>query len=296
MLAAVLNAGERFAVAALVPLVTPLLGIVAVVIMDAAGGWPLAWAALAGAVIEVAALSGLLVLAGHHLSLRWPRFDQPELRETLRQWWPVVGSMAFQTMTGVVDQTMCAHMLPGSVSALSYAQRIIVLPMGLATLAVGTSMLATLANISGDDTGRVFWRTLDWWQRRMFWATTALAVVLMVGSRPLVAVLFEHGNFQAEDTVLVARILLVMAGMIPFYVTGIIGVRALNALRDNRSILRIAGTNLVLNVLGNLVLAPLLGVIGVALTTVMVYSLSFLQIQFALRSCRRHIAHRTLPM
>ena len=76
---------------------------------------------------------------------------------------------------------------------------------------------------------------------------------------------------------------------IPFYVAGILGVRLLNALGMSRSIMLICAANLLVNVLGNLLLMRWMGVAGIALSTSLVYLVSFAQVFYVIgrELCRR---------
>jgi putative peptidoglycan lipid II flippase len=89
-----------------------------------------------------------------------------------------------------------------------------------------------------------------------------------------VRLVFQRGAFQAEDTLLVARIQQMYLLQVPFFVLGILGVRMLVALSKNHLLTIMAVVNLIVNVVGNLVFMRWFGVSGIALSTSVVYMVS----------------------
>ena len=89
-LSVVLNAGEKFALPALVPLLTPLITIAFIVTASATwGAWSLAAGTVAGSLIESAVLMRILKRHGVKLDLKWNGLDAP-LRRVLAQYAPML--------------------------------------------------------------------------------------------------------------------------------------------------------------------------------------------------------------
>jgi putative peptidoglycan lipid II flippase len=124
--------------------------------------------------------------------------------------------------------------------------------------------------------------TLRTYLRLILAATFILTCALVIGAEPMVRILFERGSFTRQDTHVVAVVTACFALQIPFYVAGILGVRLLNALGKGRAIMLICATNLVVNIIGNLLLMRWLKVAGIALTTSLVYLVSAAQVYYVI--------------
>jgi len=289
MLPLVLHADERFSVVSLAQAAVPLTTLGALVLYGSSRGvFPLVCGALVGSVIQGCVLLIAIRAAGHRFPLRLP-LPQAAFRETVAQWLPAAGGMVFQQVTILVDQGMAAHLSPGNVASLAYAYRLIALPLGLATVSIGTAIFPVLSDLAGRERWAGFWRSTARWIRAGLLAGILPTILLASISRPLIKLIYQRGQFGADDTLEVASVLVAYAGMIPFYIVGVIGVRAISILGMNRVILVVGICNLFTNIVGNLVLSHYLGVSGIALSTTFVYLISALIIVGTLtRRRQRH--------
>jgi putative peptidoglycan lipid II flippase len=90
-------------------------------------------------------------------------------------------------------------------------------------------------------------------------------------SRPLVAIIFQHGAFTAADTARVATVQSCYLLQTPFYLIGILGVRLLSALKLNRALMWIGFVNAIVNIAADYAFMKLWGLPGIALSTSLVY-------------------------
>jgi putative peptidoglycan lipid II flippase len=93
-----------------------------------------------------------------------------------------------------------------------------------------------------------------------------------------VKLLFQRGAFTAADTELVSSVQICYAVQIPFFVCSILFVRFITAVRRNDVLMYASGINLVLDVILNLVLMRVWHAAGIALSTSIMYGISFLMI------------------
>lgn len=129
--------------------------------------------------------------------------------------------------------TQLASLLPsGSVAALSYADRLVQLPIGVFSLALSSVLLPILSRAHANQDGDAFEKNLIGSLRHSTFLLIPLSVCLMVISEPLVKFLFERGKFTPEDSKATAE-------LVRFYAIGIwgvschsIAVRGINALKD----------------------------------------------------------------
>jgi putative peptidoglycan lipid II flippase len=190
--------------------------------------------------------------------------------------------------TEIVDKSMAAVLAPGSVAALNYGNKFIVLILGLTSTAVGTAVLPYFSKLVAEKDWRNIKETLKFYLVLIFGVTIPMAAILFFLSKPLIMVVFERGLFSADDTQLVSSIQSMFAFQIPFYVGGILIVRLISSLRANHILMWGAIINLTTNILFNLLFIALFGLKGIALSTSVVYFISFFFLFYCSTKILRH--------
>jgi putative peptidoglycan lipid II flippase len=288
LISASLNADSRLAGAAILPAVTPLLTLAAVIAFGQARAWPLLGAAVIGGGCECVAAAALLRRPTVAAALA----PAGELSSAWRQVALAFAGMLLQMAIPMVDQAFAARLESGSVSAVGYATRLALVPTSLAAAAIATAINPVLGRLAGDHAP--FWSALRWWNRRIVLVGAVAAVVIAVLAEPLVGLVLQHGSFSGADTATVAALMRICLGALPFYVLSIVGMRALAALRLNHVFLRISAVNLLADVLVDALLVPRIGVTAIAIANVAVYAVFALQVVVALRAARRREAPATI--
>jgi putative peptidoglycan lipid II flippase len=103
----------------------------------------------------------------------------------------------------------------GAVSWLYFANRLIELPLGIVSVAMGTVLLPTLTTAQADgdisEQGRAQGHAVE----LALGLSLPAAIGLAVLAHPIVEILFERGAFNASDTNQTAMLLMVLAGGLP---------------------------------------------------------------------------------
>ena len=273
---AVLNAGHRFASAALAGMTVPVAAIACLVVFGPSWG-----------IVSLAAGT----LLGYMLKCVWVAFDlrrrglwvrpawngvTPELRQVIAQYIPAVGASLLMGSTLLVDQAMAARLESGSVAALTYGNKVIGFAVTLGSLSLGTAVLPFFSQMVARKQWAELRRTTRVYTGLILALTIPVTVLLFVFSEPLVRVLFERGAFSAADTAVVSKVQAFFALQIPFFLVGTLYVRLTSALRRNDVLLWGTGISVVVNVGLNLVFIRWLGVPGIALSTSAVYLIAML--------------------
>ncbi|MEJ7932384.1 murein biosynthesis integral membrane protein MurJ [Ramlibacter sp. AN1015] len=277
--AGILNTWKRFAVPASTPVLLNLAMIASAWLgtpwLVARGIEPIY--ALAGGVM----LGGLLQLAVQVPALRrighLPRIGLSATR--VRAAWRHpgtrhVGSMMLPALLGVgvaqislLINTQIASWLPaGSVTWLSYADRLMEFPTALLGVALGVVLMPQLAAARAADDSERYSAMLDWGLRLVVLLAVPSSVALLVFGVPLVASLFHYGAFTQRDVLMVSTAL-------TGYGAGLLGLVAIKVLapgyyasQDMRTPVRIAIVVLVATQLMNVAFVPLFGHAGLALS------------------------------
>lgn len=278
---AVLNAGERFALVALTPILTSGATIILLMINQSGGIFNLAIGMIVGQLLEMGVVGHTLRKQGISLMPKWYGFDA-NLHEVASQYAPTIAGSFLMCSTGLVDQAMAATLPSGSVSALAYGNRIIALPIVIATTALSTAVIPYFSKMVALDDWKSIRQSLKQYLGLIFAASVPLAGFIILLSEPIVRLLFQRGSFTAENSHLVAQIQACFALQIPFYIGCILVVRLHSAMRNNQMMMWGSAGNLIVNISLNYLFMQWLGVVGIALSTSCVYLFSFLFLLFFL--------------
>lgn len=276
---AVLNAGERFALVALSPIITPIITIVFLLVFNFSGVYALAMGLVCGTALEMVTLGASLHRQGISLWLKFYKIDA-NLRQVANQYAPALAGAFFMCSAGLVDQSMAAMLSPGSVSTLNYATKLIALPLTLTTTALSTAVIPYFSKMIACKDWTGLERTFKHYMRLIFFATVPLTGLLLLFSELIVKIIFQRGYFTASDTHLVAETLDCFALQIPFYVADILVVKLLTSMCLNYILMSVSIFNLIINIALNYIFLHWIGIKGIALSTSCVYLFSFFYLLF----------------
>lgn len=264
---AVLNAQDRFTLPALAPIVISLSIIAAAVTLGRRLGiWAMVWGMLAGSAVHALLVLGMMHASGYRFRLHWHGMDEAT-REVGHQYGPVLLSGLVASGGLLVDQSMAAMLVAGSVSALVYANRFVSVVLTLSAGAISTAIVPYFSRMIAHRDWSGCRRSLRLWTALTAAVSIPVAALLIGGAHGLVRVAFQRGAFGPGDTAVVARVLAMYALQIPFFVTSRVSYRFLVAMRRTDLVLYCGIINLGLDVVLNLVLMRWLGVAGIALAT-----------------------------
>src|SRR5690606_22841576 len=126
-------------------------------------------------------------------------FTDAGTRRVLRQMAPALLAVSVAQISLIINTHIASRLAAGSVSWISYGDRLMEFPTALLGVALGTVLLPSLsrAGTLGDE--QEYRALLDWGLR----LCVVLAMPCMVGlalmAEPLTALLFHYGRFDAND-------------------------------------------------------------------------------------------------
>lgn len=229
--------------------------------------WPLAVGTLLGFFLQTV----LLGRASQHrlsvahlgvISQHWPALS--------RAFGIMLLAQVVMTSTGMIDQFFAVRMGQGVLAGYSYAQRIIDLVLGLTSVMIGRAMLPIFSSMSDTRTSFVM---VARWARGIAGLGLLGSLVLFLISDWVVTLLFQRGHFTINDTREVAQIMRILALQLPFYLFGIVFVQWLGAIRRTSALLSVSVVATIVKIFCNLLWYDL-GVVGLALSTVVMYVVS----------------------
>ena len=274
----VLNTWRRFAVPAATPVLLNLAMIAAAWLgapwFKTQGIEPIyamgAGVMLGGALqlaVQVPALLriGLLPRIGLSWTAIRSAWADPATRNITRLMVPALLGVSVAQISLLINTQIASHLIPGSVSWLTYADRLMEFPTAMLGVAIGVVLMPQLAAARAAGDADKYSAMLDWGLRIVVLLAVPSAVALLTFAQPLVATLYHYGAFTDRD---VQQTTTALMG----YGAGLVGLVAIKVLapgfyatQDIRTPVRIAVVVLVITQLLNLALVPLLLHAGLAL-------------------------------
>ncbi len=176
----------------------------------------MAWGALIGGGLQLAVQLPLLWRVGFRIKLVLD-FKEPGLLRVLRLMLPAVVGLSATQINNFINTFYASSCAQGSVSWLNYAYRLFHLPMGLFGVAL---MVATLPLVSRHAANHDLPALQEALQSSLSLAilvTLPAACGLIFLAQPIIALIYQHGQFSAMDTQQTAAALALYAlGLVAF--------------------------------------------------------------------------------
>ncbi len=200
-----------------------------------------------------------------------PRADlsSPELRAVGSLMVPGIIGLAVVQINVLVD-TFFATLLPeqGSVTALRFGNRVMLLPIAIFATAIASASLPSLSEQVADEGIERAKRTLAYTLRMLFFLLIPSAIGLMILRRPIIHLLFVRGAFDAVRSLDLTSRALLLYSIGLFAYGGVRGVsQVFFSLRDTKTPVIIGAVAMAVNVLFDFLLYRSFAVGGLALAT-----------------------------
>jgi putative peptidoglycan lipid II flippase len=241
----ILNSAYRFAIPAATPIVLNLAWIASLFLLCPRFGTTLeeriygvAWGILLAGTLQLAVQIPALISCD-----MWPRFSfawsDRRIQRILLLMGPAAVGMGIHQLNVVVDGVLALWVGTWAPAALTYAERLIYLPLGIFATALSTVLLPTFSRQAARSEMDTIATTIANSLRGLMLIMIPAAVGLVALASPIVAFLFEGGKFDATSTLLTTRALWFYApGLVVFSMYKVL-VPAFYALKDTRTPVRI---------------------------------------------------------
>lgn len=261
------------------PAAVPVIGaIVSLALVLTLANWlgiiGLAIAATLGLVLQAGLLLPFALKRGRYrLTLNW---RHPAVWQVLHLLIPLMLANMVAKSTLLIERFLASGMPEGSISHLGYASRIFLVFAALLSTGIATVIFPRMAvHMAGADVSGLK-RTMSAGLRVMWLAIAPVMTLGIVLALPMVAAIFQRGKFSAADAAAVAGLLQVYLLALPAACLGSVTGRSFYALKDTRTVAVLGSIESVAYVFYTVLLARHLGVVGVALGYVLLFSGSLL--------------------
>ena len=274
----ILNTWRRFAVSAVTPVLLNLSMIGAAWLgapwfksMGIEPVYALAVGVMLGGALQLAVQVPALLRIGMlpKIRLNWSNVKEawadPATKSIAKLMIPALLGVSVAQISLLINTQIASHLAPGSVSWLTYADRLMEFPTAMLGVAIGVVLMPQLAAAKGAGDTEKYSAMLDWGLRVVVLLAVPCAVALLTFSEPLVATLYHYGAFSDRDVQQTTHALM-------GYGAGLLGLVAIKVLapgfyasQDIKTPVRIAVVVLVVTQLLNLALVPYFQHAGLAL-------------------------------
>ncbi len=194
-------------------------------------------------------------------------FHDPGLRQVLMLMGPGTVGLAATQVNLFVNTVLATSQEAGAVSWLSYAFRLMYLPIGLFGVSIATAALPTVSRHAAVDDRDGVRETVVQAIAMMMVLNVPATFGLAVLAEPIVRLLFERGRFLASDTTATAAALRFYAVGLVGYATTRIASPVFYALHRSRVPVVVSISTIAVNIAINVALVRVLGFRGLALGT-----------------------------
>ena len=179
-----------------------------------------AWGVLAGAFIGNFAVQ---IIGARKLGIRYYpviSFTHPDLIKYIKLTLPLMIGLTMTFSTEILLKFFGSYLDEGSIAAMNYALRVMLILVGLFGQAIGVASYPFMAKLAqkGDISGlnNLLNKTL-----KFIFLVIPISILFMILSQEIITILFQRGQFNAQAT-------LVTAGILPFFMFGAFAFSAQN--------------------------------------------------------------------
>jgi putative peptidoglycan lipid II flippase len=283
LVAGMLNSLRRFALAAF----SSVIGAVATLAITVVFAGPLGITSLAVGTAAGWIVGLFVVMFGirdqevpYRSRVQW---RDPALREAAGMVWPVLIGSTVGAVAIFSDQILGSLLAVGSVSSLSYADKLFQVPLGLFVAGITVPLFPLLSEQVAAKAPERVKATLSFALRLMAFLLMPCMVGFILLRYAIIGLIFEHGKFTAGDTSRTAWALLFLLLGLYVYAGRDTLTRVFYAHHDMRTPVKISVATVVVNIGLSYLFMQFLGVGGLALGTTVALTMNFFVLIYLLR-------------
>ncbi|HKH23112.1 MAG TPA: murein biosynthesis integral membrane protein MurJ, partial [Solirubrobacterales bacterium] len=272
MVVGVLNSYDRFAAFAISPFFWNVVIIAVLVLLEPAfSGDDRIYAYAIGVLVGTAVQLAIPAFDLRNTPFRLTRdvnWHLPEVRKVLLLMLPVtlsLGLINFDLLLNSIVGTLVSEQAP---AAIDKAFRIYMLPQGIFSVAVATVVFPTLARFAARQEWDNLRHTMANGMRQILLLLIPAAAAVLVLSVPMTRLVYQRGEFDPQQTHLVAQALFWFAFSLPFNGLYLMLTRTFFSLQRPWVPTAVAGSNLVVDIIFSFALYSPFGIGGIVAATV----------------------------
>jgi putative peptidoglycan lipid II flippase len=276
LLVGVLQSYDHFTIPAISPAVWNVVIIILLVVLRPHfhGGYEegnqvyaLAIAVLVATFVQMAMAFGALGRIDFRLQMHIDWHD-PRIRQILTLMLPVTIGLGIVNLDQLINSVFGTLVSKEAPRAIDNAFRVYMLPQGLFSVAVATVLFPTLSRMAARSDAGAMRRAVGIGMRQINLLLIPSAAFMIVLATPIVRLVFERGQFDAQSTHLVSIALFWFAFSLPFGGLNLLLTRTFFAVQRPWIPTRLAAINIVVDIIVSVGLYKPLGIAGLIIGTV----------------------------
>ncbi len=217
--------------------------------------------------IFLVGLKDLYAIFTHQAKQHVINFYQTSIKSFFKQFFPALLGSSTAQIAAFIDTILASFLVSGSISYLYYANRIFQLPLAIFAIAISTALFPTIAKAIKNSQHQQASHLM----KQSFWFLFILLSLCVCGGIVLkdeiIALLFEHGSFHRQDTLVTANVFaLYLLGLLPFGLAKIFSLWLYAHKRQGRAAM-ISAISLGIALLFSLLFMQFFAVYGLALAS-----------------------------
>ncbi|HLQ34786.1 MAG TPA: murein biosynthesis integral membrane protein MurJ [Chloroflexota bacterium] len=158
--------------------------------------------------------------------------NHPEIRRIGKLYLPVAAGMVVTIAGIIVDRHLASLTGAGNLSAMQYATKIVQLPLGLISTALGVAILPTLSRHALEPGLEQYKAVLSRGLKFVLALILPMTVGVLVLNHQILGVVYQHGQYTAADRQVTALALYLYAPELPFAAIDYLLIAAFYALKN----------------------------------------------------------------
>lgn len=210
-------------------------------------------------------------------------FNTPEIRRLLVVVLPIFLGKAITELNTMIDRTIASVLPSGSVSALSYGNRVVGFVTAVFVISVTTAAFPQMSRLSAMKSHRKLKRTFARSVGLMSLMVLPISAGVILFSREIVAMLFQRGAFTAFDTQRTAEVVSYYSLGLIFFSIKEVALNMFYAIEDTVTPTVNSIVAIFINIVLNLLLIKSMQHKGLALATTISGGVTLIMLLFILR-------------
>src|SRR5450755_4310812 len=267
----ILQSYDEFSIPAIAPAVWNLVILILLVVLhprfhgdNGLYAYAIAW--VIATFVQMLMVAGALRRIDFRLALTLEWRD-PRVRQVLYLMLPITIGLGIVNLDQLLNSVFGTLVSPEAPRAIDNAFRIYMLPQGIFSVAVATVLFPTLSRQASRRAPAEMRRTLGNGMRQINLLLIPCTALLIVLATPITRLVFQRGAFTAHSTHIVSIALFWFAFSLPFGGLNLLLTRTFFAVQRPWIPTRLAGVNMIVDIIVSVALYKPLGIAGLIIGT-----------------------------
>lgn len=226
----------------------------------------LIWATLAGSFLQLLFQIPFLRRANYKYTMSFSIKDR-DVKQVIKLTIPVLLGTSIQQINLLIDRMLASGLHDGSISALNYATRLNGFVFGIVATSIATTIFPILSSLVSKNRFSEFSETTKNSLIQVTIITIPIVIGTMIFKKPIIKLLFEHGEFNSEATSMTADALFYYSfGMLFLGYREVLN-RAFYSLKDTKTPMINGAYAILINIVLSFVLIRFMDFRGLALAS-----------------------------